>query len=96
MEGSRGCDLGPWEAPAQHPLAPMGQAQPNATSNHLMRKAGFQLVSFPSKACGVSIAAQAAALRVMIRFEKLKQQQRSFSRHTETGLQTERLLRARL
>lgn len=90
--GCRGCNLGPRGAPAQHPLAPTGHAQPKATSNRLIQRADFQLVLFPSKTCRISIAAQAAALRVTICFEKLKQQQLSFSRDWETRLQMESFL----
>lgn len=84
--GSGGCGSDAQGAPAQRPLAPMGHAQPKATDNHLTARAGFHLVLFPSQACRISIAAQAAAWRVRVCSEKLKQQQLSFSHDQETGL----------
>lgn len=89
--GSRCCDLGPWGAAAQRPLVPTGHPQPKATISHQVLLSS--LFDFPAKPAGYRlIAAQASALKVTICFEKLKQQQLSFSRDRETGLQADGLL----
>lgn len=84
------------EHPLSIPSHPRGTLSPKPPAT-ILWKGWFPACFISQQSLQVSIAAQAAASRVMLCFEKLKQQQQpSFSRDTETGLQTERLLGRKL